>query len=270
MLFRSPELEAFAQAARASAWSSAAADAPDLSGFDAVVAFGDDATLAAIRERAAPGARFVGYGSRASAGYVTRETLATREQAELVARGAARDLVLYETEGCLSLHVLFAERGAEISLAEFGSLLSGAVQEANVEFPSSERGADVAAAIAQHRDLAAFRAAAGRGSVFANDAADYAVIVEHPHAEPPQFLPRTLGVVAVDSPEDALAYVRRHGLRLEGFALSSAREDAVRAAVACGAVRLARFGELQHPPLAGDHGGLPRITEFIRWIDREL
>jgi hypothetical protein len=41
-------------------------------------------------------------------------------------------------------------------------------------------------------------------------------------------------------------------------------------ALDAGAVRLTRFGELQHPPLGGDHGGRPRIAEFIRWIDKTL
>ena len=36
-----------------------------------------------------------------------------------------------------------------------------------------------------------------------------------------------------------------------------------------GAVRIAPFGTMQDPPLAGHHGGSPRIADFVRWIDRE-
>jgi len=264
------ELDPFAQAARASAWSSGDERAPGLSAFDAVAAFGDDSTLAAISRALGPGTRFIGYGSRASAGYVTSETLASRNASAEAARGAARDLVLYETEGCLSLHTLFVERGGEVSIAGFGELLARAVEDANVEFPIGERSAADTAAIAQRRDLAAFRAAGGRGAVFSSENAEYAILVEQPPSEPPHFLPRTIGIIAVDGPQDALAYVRRHRLRLEGFALSSGRADVIDAAVAAGAVRLTRFGELQHPPLSGDHGGRPRIAEFIRWIDKTV
>lgn len=264
------ELDEFAHAARASTWSPNDERAPDLRTFDAVAAFGADETLAAIRGMLSPAARFIGYGSRASAGYVTRESLGSREQATEIARGAARDLVLYETEGCLSLHTLFAERGGAVSLEEFGGILAACVEQANVEFPIAQRGAGAAARIARQRNLAAFRAAGGRGAVFASDAAEYAVLVEPPSSEPPQFLPRTIGIVGVDGPRDALAYLREHALRLEGFALSEKRADLMRAAVDAGAVRLARFGELQHPPLSGDHGGWPRIAEFVRWIDRTL
>jgi hypothetical protein len=262
------ESHEFNEAARAAVWSSQDERAADLGSFDVVVAFGDDQTLKNISTALNPGARFIGYGSRASAGYVTRESLESQNRAREIASGAARDLVLYETEGCLSLHTLFVERGGALSIADFGSLLARAVEEANVEFPIGERGAADEAAIAQQRNLAAFRAAGGRGAVFAGQNAEYVIVVEQPPSDPPQFLPRTIGIIAVDGPQDALAYLREHRLRLEGFALSSSRTDVVDAAVAAGAVRLTRFGELQHPPLGGNHGGRPRIAEFVRWTDR--
>src|SRR5205807_9344204 len=130
---------------------------PDLRSFDAVVAFGRDDTLDQIRSALKPDARFVGFGSRASAGYITREALSDIAAAKAIARGAARDVVLYETEGCLSLHVLFAENGGRVSVAEFSSLLEKEIETANVEFP---RGAEThGARVAQARALAAFRSA---------------------------------------------------------------------------------------------------------------
>lgn len=264
------ELDAFRDAARATTWSSQDDNAPELETFDAVAAFGTDATLGAIRDALGFRARFIGFGSGASAGYIGKEALAARDRLVEICRGAARDLVLYETEGCLSLHTLFVERGGAVSPEDFGRMLAGCIEEANVEFPLAHRAAADAASIAQQRNLAAFRAAAGRGAVFASQNAEYAVIVDQPSSQPPQFLPRTLGIIVVDEPQDAVRYVQEHGLRLEGFALSDGRSDIVQAAVEAGAVRLARFGELQHPALSGDHGGRPRISEFVRWIDRTL
>ena len=264
------EHEAFGAAARAAAWSSGDEDAPALGAFDGVVAFGSDDTLKAIRNSLEAGARFIGYGTRASAGYVTRESLASETAVEAIANGAARDLVLYESEGCLSLHVLFVERGGRLSPEDFAQILAARVERAAVEFPAGARSSAQAARVAQFRDVSAFRAAAGNGAVYSDTRASYAVRAGHSPAEPPPFLPRTIGLVAVDAPDEALTYVQRHALPLEGFALSDSRPDAVRAAVASGAVRLTRFGELQHPPLGGDHGGRPRIAEFVRWIDRTL
>ena len=264
------ELDEFRNAAQGMVWTSGDEAAPDLSSFDGVVAFGSDATLGAIARSVRAGARFIGFGSRASAGYVERGALASEEGVKDIAAGAARDLVLYESEGCLSLHVLFVERGAAISPERFCAVLSAAIERANVEFPLARDNAEVVAQIAQQRDLAAFRAASGSGAVFASAAAEYALLLDPPKREPLPFLPRTLGVISVDEPAEALAYVRDHHLPLEGFALAGDRPDVVQLAIDAGAVRLARFGELQHPPIGGDHGGRPRIAEFIQWIDNAL
>jgi hypothetical protein len=149
-------------------------------------------------------------------------------------------------------------------------MLAASIEEANIEFPIGNRAAEQTARIAQQRNVAAFRAASGQGAVFASEHAEYAVIVEQSLYEPPQFLPRTIGIVAVDAPGEALRYLREHRLPLEGFALSNDRSDVIAAAIEAGAVRLTRFGELQHPPLGGDHGGRPRIAEFVRWINKTL
>ncbi len=260
------ELDVFAEAARASAWDSNTLPQPALREFDAVVAYGNDETLEDIRRGLRADARFIGYGLRCSGGYVAHESLLNADAAGAAAAAAARDLVLYESEGCLSLHVLFVERGAPISVPQFGRVLADAVELANVEFPALERPPAAAAQVAARRDLARFRAARASDEVFSNANADYAVILGDP-ADPPSFLPRTLALMAVDAPEEAVAYVRSHHLPLEAFALSHRREDLVRAAFDSGAVAIPRLGELQQPPLAGHHGGRARIAEFVRWID---
>ncbi len=264
------ELPQLAGAARARPWRSVEASAQDLASFDAVVAFGRTETLATVRSACAPQARFVGYGSRASAGYVCAETLSDELPAEAVAAGAARDLVLYDSEGCLSLHALFAERGGRISPFDFAGMLGRAARGAALEFPAAQSDPAVLAARGAARDLAEFRAAAGTGAAFANDAVDYAVLFDPPRDAPPLFIARTLGVIPVAGPAEALEYLQRHGLELEGFALSEPRPDLVRLATDAGAVRLTRFGELQRPPVGGNHGGRPCVVEFVRWIDNEL
>jgi hypothetical protein len=264
------ELDEFEPAAQAMVWTSGDESTPALEGFDAIVLFGSDDTLRGVATAVRPDARFIGYGSRASAGYIDRESLTSQARAKDIANGAARDLVLYESEGCLSLHVLFVERGGAMPPERFAELLAAAVERANVEFPLTRNDPGVAAQIAQRRDLAAFRAASGSGGVFANANADYALFIDPPKDKPPPFLPRALGIIGVDEPAQALAYLREHRLPLEGFALSSERPDLIQLALHAGAVRLTRFGELQHPPIGGDHGGRPRIAEFIKWIDKIL
>lgn len=262
------ELDEFAEAARAKAWDGERA-AEDLRAFDGVVAFGSDATLAQIRNAVSAAARFVPYGSKASGGYVGRDALATEASARTIARGAARDLVLYESEGCLSLHALFVERGGAVTAEAFTGILAAEIERAAVEFPLGTRSAEADARLAQRRDLAAFRAASGTGAVYSDANASYLAVLDPPASEPPAFLPRALGVHAVDAPAEAAAYFERHRIPLEAVALAGTRADIVEMTVAAGAARISAFGELQSPALGGYHGGRPRIAEFVRWITDE-
>lgn len=261
------ELDALGNAAHASTWAPGDEDAPDLRSFDAVVAFGSDETLNGIAHALDARTRFIPFGTRASAGYVARESLRDEAGAREIARGAARDLVLYDTQGCLSLHVLFAERAGALSPERFAVLLDQAVAGANVEFPPGRGDPRAGARAAQERALAAFRAANGNGRVYTTNPSTHAIVLDPPAAAPPPFAPRTLGIVSVDEPAEAAAYLVLHGLPLEGFALSSARDDIVQMALEAGAVRLCRFGELQSPALTGHHGGRARIADFVKWID---
>ncbi len=262
------ELSEFEGAAVAQAWGGEH-DHRNLADFDAVVAFGDDETLDRIRASLQPSTRFIPYGTRASAGYVTREALTDGHVALAIARGAARDLVLYETEGCLSLHALFVESGGAIAPEQFAELLAREVERAAIEFPLPERGGQTVARLAAMRDLASFRAAVGTGAAHSDAGTTFVVEVDPPAAQPPAFLPRAIAVRTVACPRDALRYLVHHAISVEALAIAAPRADVVEMAVQIGAARIARFGELQMPRAQTRHGGRPRIAEFVRWITDE-
>ncbi|MBV8728144.1 MAG: hypothetical protein JO233_10180, partial [Candidatus Eremiobacteraeota bacterium] len=248
------------------AFSSSDESALDLRGFGCVVAFGKDETLAQIRAACSPDARFIGYGSRASAGYVSEKAARDSKDLARLLEGAARDVVLYDSEGCMSLHVLFAEGESAQQIARD---LSSAIEDACHRFPIGKRDASTALQVAAVRSSAAFRQTLNSGVVFSDRAHTFAVTVASSD-EPPPFAPRCLTVVPVRHPSEAVDYLERHGIALEAFALSESHADLIEMGIRAGAVRLTRFGELQKPPVVGNHGGRGRITDFIRWIDREL
>jgi hypothetical protein len=248
--------EAFAGNASAEVWN-ADDDAHDLRAFDAVVAFGSDTTLAAIHGHLPAGTRFIPYGSKASAGYVARETLSSETSARRIATGAARDLVLYETQGCLSLHERFAELFVE------------AIASACAQFAPERPSPQSAAALASARDLAVFRAAGGEGRVYVDRNGGFLAVLDPPDDRPPAFLPRTLGIHGVEGPSDAAAYLARHRIPIEALSVAGTRDDLLAMAAASGASRVADFGALQAPPANACHGGRPRIAEFVRWMTDE-
>ena len=112
------ELDEFADAARAKTW-----DGPrDARISERSTASSPSAATQRSRRSATPCRR-----RRVSFRTVLRPAAATsgatrwrrKRGAARIARGAARDLVLYETEGCLSLHALFVERGGAVTPEAF-------------------------------------------------------------------------------------------------------------------------------------------------------
>jgi hypothetical protein len=264
------EHPAFARAAVAASWEGgdAAIEDPLFSAADCVVAFGKDATLSAIRAKLPAGCRFVPFPHRASFGYVPREALSDEPASRLWAQRAAVDFVLYDGDSCMSLHALAVERGGAIEPDAFARVFGAAVEEAATEFPAGTVPPGRAAAAGSHRNLAAFRAATGRGFVLTAERAT--IVFDPPRDAAPAFLPRAIDVLPVDGPSDFLAYVQEHALTLEAVATKGPVRDDVRAAIlATGAVRICMLGNLQRPPLARGHDGRSRVVDFVRWIDDE-
>ena len=250
-------------------WSSAddSASRNRLRDAEVVVAYGGDAALRAIRAQLAPQARFVPFGHRTSVGYVARETLADPAHLRHVARAIALDALLYDGDGCLSLHALFVERGGACEPAAFARELSRACDAVAIEFPPGRTELD--SRVAAYRRAALFRATQGRGSLCGDPAGQHLIAYDAPRSEPPPLLPRTLALYPVDGPAEALAYLQEHRLPLEAFASDAEpRSDVAAAALQSGASRIARFGTLQSPPLGGEHGGEGRILPFVRAIYR--
>jgi hypothetical protein len=235
---------------------------------DVVVAFGTDAALRDIRAALRADARFVPFGHRASVGFVDADAVPPRARGALL-EAIAADALLYDGDGCLSLHALFVA-GEPAGVARFAADLAVAFERVAVEFPAGDADPARAAAVAAFRNLSTFRAAGGRGAVYAPVLADATIAFDPPRDAPPPFLPRVLPVFPVTDPAEAIGYLRAHRLPVEALGLREPRAPgALTMAEAIGAVRIARLGEMQAPPVGGHHGGAPRIADFVRWIDQE-
>jgi hypothetical protein len=231
---------------------------------DVVVAFGGAEALRTLRAHVRPDARFVPFGSRTSVGYVACEALWDEEHARASARDAMRDALLYDGEGCLSLHALFVERNGAVSFERFSDFARDALDAAAHEFPA---GGEVAPETLAARNAERFRASQRGGPALA-DAGAALILIDPPLEEAPPLVPRAIALYSVDAPQQALDFIRRHALRLEGFAASGERADVLSAAVASGAAQVVPLGALQAPSLSGEHGGVGRILPFVRAITR--
>jgi hypothetical protein len=112
-----------------------------------VTAQGDDASVAAVAARvaaAAPQARFVGYGARWSAALVARGA-----QTAAVATALARDLALFDGQGCLSPALVLAEDGPR--LEAWCALLGDALATMETRLPRGAVTAEGRAALRRWR-----------------------------------------------------------------------------------------------------------------------
>ena len=182
-----------------------------------VVAFGGSDALRAMRARCAPDATFVPFGHRASAGYVTAARCsATRRRSP---PGIARDALLYDGDGCLSLHLLFVERERGGARERFVDALADACAASRDRVSARPARSGPAARTGAYAAAAAFRAANGTGRVLRAPDGAWTIVVDRRRCLPP-FGGGVIPVVFVDGLGDAAAYVERHALPLQALGVA--------------------------------------------------
>lgn len=160
--YESPEL---AQAMAVMSWprEDRASTEAFLNASDALIAYGSDTTLDALRRDSPQDRPFIGYGHRLSFSVIGRPAL-TKERSGLTARLAARDIALFDQQGCLSPQALYVQRGGEVPPAQFGELLAEELERVQSEMPRRPLSAAEAAAIHQFRGEFELRSLSSRGT----------------------------------------------------------------------------------------------------------
>jgi hypothetical protein len=238
---------------------------------NAVMAYGDDRTVATLRHMAPHGATVLGYGHKVSFGYVGREVL-TPATLPAVAAAAAFDVSVYDQQGCLSPHVIFVEERGELGPRKFAAALAVALAEYQARVPRGALGAAEAAAFTQLRDSYEFRAAGDkRVAVWRSTGTnDWTVIYEDEPTFTPSCLNRTVFVKPTDGFERILTSVQRFSPQIStvGVTPLNERTQAFAPELAkYGVHRLCPLGEMQKPPLTWHHDGRPNLAELARWMD---
>ncbi|HID07203.1 MAG TPA: hypothetical protein EYP10_08640, partial [Armatimonadetes bacterium] len=112
---------------------------------DAVIAYGSATTITAIRNRLPPTTRLIAYGHRISIAVVDAQHCTTD-----VALALARDIAMFDQQGCLSPQLIFVE-GTVQNAVEFGKLLAGALKRIAMELPPGRHLHECASNIQQWR-----------------------------------------------------------------------------------------------------------------------
>ncbi|HEV7214871.1 MAG TPA: acyl-CoA reductase [Chloroflexota bacterium] len=264
---------------------------------DAVVAYGSEPAIAAVRARLGQEQRLIAYGHKLSFGLLTREALRRNSLAELAER-AAYDVARFDQQGCLSPHLFYVEEGGDIDTLAFGRALGEALARWSSVIPRGRLMPEERGRIAELRRQQEFRAAlvaplpAASGgppgepapatenaggpldgsAVLGGDGDDWCVLVEADPAFSASCLNRTVWVKPLASLGELpalLAPVSRY-LQTAGVAATPERLTAVAEVLAAAGIdRICPLGQMGDPLPTWHHDGRFNLLDFLRFTDLE-
>jgi len=236
----------------------------------ALVAYGDDPAVNSLARLLPPGVPLVAHGPRVAIGIITRESMVPG-RIDPVMAAAARDALLYDSRGCLSLSAVFVERGGLVDPREATEALARAMQTASTALPAGRPARDVAALTQSYRARIRARAIAGRPSICATSprGLDWTVLYDEDLACPATPLFRTVWMAPFrDDADLALRSIRPDRTVVHAIAFAGPderRRDLAQDRASIGLARLTSFGKLQAPPLGWPHGGASPFRRLLNW-----
>ena len=239
---------------------------------EAVVAYGGNEAVSALRGRTPVTTRFIPYHHRLSVGLVGREAL-TAERAPQVAVMAARAVSMFDQRGCVSPQAIYVEEGGAVDPGGWAALLASAMADLEAELPGGHLTALEASAVHQMRGSAELREASGNVvRVFRAEEGFWTVILEDEMGFVPSCLNRVVSLVPTPDLCDVAGSLGEVGRYLQTVAVEGAEDRLPILAEAlgrAGATRVTSFEKAPWPPPWWRHDGASVFTGLIRWIDLE-
>ncbi len=247
---------------------------------DAVLAYGGNAALDAIRRRLPVTTRFLPHGHKLGFGLVGAAALDTLK-APALARAAAWDVMRYDQQGCYSPHVFYVERGGAVSPQAFADYLGGELANLHRRFPRRTLDLEDSAAVARWQQAAEWKAmaTASDGATGSGDR-----LVRPPsgawsvaygdtlQALSPTALQRTIQVVGVDALDEAIPVIAAQGRFLQTAGVAAAPAELYRLAGllgAAGVTRISAIGAMSTPEAGWHHDGRFNLLDLVRMVEIE-
>ena len=235
---------------------------PWLEAANAAVIFGRDETVAALRAMLPPGIPVIVHGHRISLA-VVRDDPAFRS-----VHGAARDVSVFDQQGCLSPHVIFVRESDSLTASGYAQCLASAMARFEKHTPRGTLAPSEANSIRTLREETAFRAANGEPlETLASENTAWTVIVDRTADMP--FSPLNRVIFVKPLPVNLAPMLAPHRAHLSTcgiWPVSAANRDF---AAALGFTRICPIGKMQSPPPDWHHDGQQVLAPLVRWVDCE-
>ncbi|MGY8673514.1 MAG: acyl-CoA reductase [Verrucomicrobiia bacterium] len=241
---------------------------------ECVTATGSDETLQSIRSRLSPTTRFLGYGQRASFGYITKEAMGGYRAKRLV-RDAATDIIAWNQLGCLSPHVFYVEDDSRDLAHQFAEMLATELAKREEQDPRGEIPSEVSAEIASRRAMYEVRAAHLPDATrhwCSDESTAWTVVYETDTLFQTSCLHRFIYVKSTPNLDEVLkgSEMMRDTVSTVGLASGEDEREAIAMKLArWGVSRICPLGQMQKPPLTWRHDGRPLLGDLVRWTDWE-
>ena len=257
-------------------WSGGAheLEAAVLAEAEALIAYGSNASLKALRDQLPVTARFLGYGHGISFSAIGREYLAGAGKAAETAQLAAQDIATFDQQGCFSPQTIYLERGRGVSPEAFGELMAASLEEMEASTPRAAISPAESAAIHQYRAEIEMRSLQEAGLRLWTSPAgtNWTVVLDaNPELEP-CVLNRTCILRPVDDLEQLPRWLAPHRASLMAAALRVGERRLPRIArglAAAGITRITQVGSAQQPQGALHHGGVNAVAALARFVTIE-
>ncbi|NOX99533.1 MAG: hypothetical protein GXP30_07375 [Verrucomicrobia bacterium] len=230
---------------------------------NALIVFGGDDTIRTFRQRSRADQIFIAHGHRISFAIVFQNDNKT------AAKLAARDISLYDQQGCLSPHDLYVQTDNKSDALEFADQLAVELERFNQHTPRRKLSAEENAQITALRDSYDFRQSNDpRVKLWSSpNSTDWTVIYE----DDPLFAVSPLNRVAFVKPlpdldllPKSLFLVHSH---LSSIAIHPFNQKQLQGLLKLGANRICPLGKSQAPSLFWHQDGAPQLSPLVHWID---
>jgi hypothetical protein len=104
-----------------------------------MVIYGTDETVRALHAKLGSVSRIIGFGTKVSLAVIPKTS---HFHASALFRKLAEDILLYDTQGCLSPQGIYVEEGGPIEPLKFGKQLANAISRLNARWPSHPHSID--------------------------------------------------------------------------------------------------------------------------------